>query len=67
MTFSYLDDFVVDVGMLAGNCVGKSTENFVDFDGNWVDGFEQCTDMEAVVLAAQDQTDSKKKLDESSI
>jgi len=39
----------------------------VDFDENWVDGFEQCTDVEAVVLAAQDQTDSKKNLDDSFI
>ena len=34
------------------DCVDKSTENLVDFDGNWVDGFEQCTDVEAVVLVA---------------
>ena len=40
MSFSCLDDFVADVGKWAGNCVGKSTENLVNFDGNWVDGFE---------------------------
>ena len=67
LTLSYLDDFVADIGKRAGNCVGKLTENLVDFDGNWVDVFEQCTDVEAVVLAAQDQTDSKKNLDDSSI
>jgi len=44
-----------------------STENVVDFDGNWVDEFEQYTDMEADVLATLDQTVSKKNLDDSSI
>ena len=39
----------------------------VDFDGNWVDWFEQCTDVEVAILTAQDQTDSKKNLDGSSI
>jgi len=52
LTLSYLDDFVADVGKRAGNCVGKLTENLVESDGNWVDGFVQCTDVEAVVLAA---------------
>ena len=61
LTLSYLYDFVANVGKRAGNYVGMSTENVIDFDGNWVDGFEQCTNMEAVVLAALDQTDSKKK------
>ena len=62
-----MGDFVADVGKRAGNYVGKSTENLVDFDENWVDGFEQCTDVKVVVLAAQDQTDSKKNLNDSSI
>ena len=52
LSFSYLDDFVADVGKWAGNCVGMSTEIVVDFDGNWVDGFEECTDVKAVVLVA---------------
>ena len=39
----------------------------IDFDENWVDGFEQCTNLEVVILATQDQTDSKKSLDDSSI
>ena len=56
----YLDDFVADVGKRAGNFVGMLIENLVDFNGNWVDEFEQCTDVETVVLAAQNQTDSKK-------
>jgi len=67
LPLSYLDDFVADIGKRAENCVGKSIENLVDSDGNWVDGFEQCTDMEAIVLAAQDQTGSKKSLDDFSI
>jgi len=52
MSFFYLDDFVADVGKRAGNCDGKSAENLVDFDGNWVDGLEQHIDVETVVLAA---------------
>jgi len=40
------DDFVADVGKRVGKCVDKSTENLIDFDRNWVDEFEQCTDME---------------------
>ena len=67
LTLSYLDDFVADVGKRAGSCVGKLTENLVESNKNWVDGFEQCTDVEVVTLAAQDQTDSKKNLDGSSI
>ena len=59
LTLSYLYD-VADVGKRAENCVGTSTENLVDFDGNWVDGFEQCIDMKAVVLAAQDRLTSRK-------
>jgi len=30
LSFSYLDDFVADVGKRAGNCVGKLAENWVD-------------------------------------
>ena len=39
----------------------------VNFDENWVDEFEQHIDVETVVLATQDQTDSKKNWDDSSI
>jgi len=53
LSFSYLDDFVADIGKWTGNCVGKSTKSLVNFDGNWVDGFEQCTDVETIALAAQ--------------
>ena len=67
LTFSYLDDFVADVGRWAESWVGKSIENLVDSDENWVYGFEQCTNVEVVALAAQDQTDSKKNLNDSSI
>jgi len=67
LTLSYLDDFVADVCKWAGICVHTSTENLIDFDENWVDRFEQCTNVEAVVLAAQDQTNSKKNLGDSSI
>jgi len=67
LAFSYLDDFVADVGKWAGSCVCKLVENLVDSDGNWVDVFEQCTGMKVVTLVAQDQTDSKKNLDGSSI
>jgi len=56
----YLDDFVADVGKWGGSCVGKLVENLVDSDENWVDVFEQYTGVEVVVLAVQDQTDSKK-------
>ena len=59
LSFFYLDDFVV-LDKRAQNCVGKSAEN-------WVDESEQRTDVENVVLAAQDQTDSKKSWDDSSI
>ena len=52
LSFSYLDDFVVDVGKRVGSFVGKSIENLIDFDGNWVDEFEQHIDVETVVLAA---------------
>ena len=41
-----MDDFVA-VGKQAENCVGKSAEN-------WADVSEQRTDVENVVLAAQD-------------
>ena len=27
LSFSYLDDFVADVGKWAGNCIGDSVEN----------------------------------------
>jgi len=67
LSFSYLDDFVTNVGKQVGNCIGKSAENWVDFDRNWVDKFEQHIDVETVVLATQDQTDSKKNWDDSSI
>ena len=60
LLFSYLDDFVADVGKRAGNWVGKLAENWVDFDGNWVDEFEQHIDVETVILAAQGLPDSKK-------
>ena len=67
LSFSYLDDFVADVGKCARNCVSTSAENWVDFDGNWVDEFKQHIDVETVVLAAQDQTDSQKNWNDSSI
>jgi len=67
LSFSYLDDFFADIGMRAENCVGKSAGNWVDFDENWVDDFEQYIDVETIVLAAQDQTDSKKNWDDYSI
>ena len=67
MSFFYLEDFVADVGKRAGNYVGKSTENLVDFDRNWIDGFEQHINVKTVVWVAQDQTDSKKNWDDSSI
>jgi len=67
LTFSYLDDFVAAIGKWAASCVGKLVKNLVDLDGNWVDVFEQCIGVEVVALAAQDQTDSKKNLDGSSI
>ena len=43
------------------------TKILVDFNRNWVDWFKQCTDVETVILAAQDQTDSKKNWDDFSI
>jgi len=69
LLFFYLDDFVTDADRRAGNCIGKSIENWFDeldgnwvdeFDGNWVDEFEQHIDVKIIVLATQDQTDSKK-------
>ena len=42
-------------------------ENLIDSDENWVDVFEQCIGVKVAALAAQDQTDSKKNLDDSSI
>jgi len=52
LTFSYLDDFVADVGKWAESCVGKLVENLVDSDENWVDVFEQYTSAKVVALAA---------------
>jgi len=59
LSFFYLDDFVV-IGKRAENCVGKSA-------GNWVDESEQRIDVKNVILAAQDQTGSKKSWDDFSI
>ena len=67
LSFSYLDDFVADEGKQARNYVGKSAKNLVDFVENGVNEIEQHIDVKTVVLAAQDQTDSKKNLDNSSI
>jgi len=53
--------------MWAGSYVGYSIENSVDYDGNWVDETEQGIGVEVVALVAQDQTDSTKNLDGSSI
>jgi len=39
LSFSFLDDFVADVGKRAETCVGKSTENLIDFDEIGLMGF----------------------------
>ena len=59
LSFFYLDDFVA-VGKQTKNCVSKSAEN-------WVGESKQQIDVKNVVLGAQDQTDSKKSWDDSSI
>jgi len=52
LSFSYLDNFVA-LGKRDENCVGNLARN-------WVDESKQRINVENIVLAAQDQTDSKK-------
>jgi len=66
--FFYLDDSVVVVaGAWAGSYVGNLIENSVESGGNWVDETEQGIGVKVVALVAQEQTDSMKNLDGSSI
>ena len=67
LTFFYLDDSVVVVDMWAESYVGNLIENSVDSDENWVDETKQGIGVKVVAWIAQDQTDSMKNLDGSSI
>ena len=58
---------MVVVDMWARSYVGNLIENSVNSGGNWVDETEQGIGVEVAALVAQDQTDSMKNLDGSSI
>ena len=58
---------VVVAGTWAGSYVGNWIENSVDSGENWVDETEQGIDVKVLALIAQDQTDSIRNLDSSSI
>jgi len=68
LTIFYLNDSVVVArGTWAGSYVGSWIENSIDFSENWVDETEQGIGVKNVALVAQDQTDSMRNLDGSSI
>ena len=57
----------VVAGAWAGSYVGNLIENLIESGGNWVDETEQGISVKVVALVAQEQTDSMKNLDGSSI
>ena len=58
---------VIVADMWAGNYVGNWLESSVDSGGNWVDETEQGIGVKIVALVADDQNDSMRNLDDSSI